>query len=250
MPSLEPEFNPASMANLWRANDPNRVIRRILRMCGTKSASWTFRHQPYAVVARQPRIPVHGRMTTFEAPTVEPSHNALVEAIAAERDKEAFAQLFTHFAPRLKSYLLRIGTDESMAEEVAQEAMVMVWRKAESFDRRQASASTWIFTIARNKRIDRLRRERRPELDPDDPALTPTAEASADRVVEAGETQNQLRGAIEKLPAEQSELIRLAYYDDKTHSEIAKDRDLPLGTVKSRIRLALARLRQEVEGFE
>ena len=180
---------------------------------------------------------------------VEPkaSHDALIEAIAARRDKAAFADLFAHFAPRLKSYLLKLGADEPTAEEVVQEAMVMVWRKAESFDRRQASASTWIFTIARNKRIDRLRRERRPELDPNDPALVPDPEISADRSLEASQARGRLQEAIEKLPKEQSELIRLAYFEDKTHGEIAADSGLPLGTVKSRIRLALGRLRREVD---
>ena len=177
-------------------------------------------------------------------------HESLIEAIAHSRDRAAFATLFAHFGPRLKSYLLRLGSDESAAEEVAQEAMVMVWRKAETFDRRQASASTWIFTIARNKRIDRLRRERRPEFDPEDPALVPEEHKPADRVVEAQQAEGRIRAAIEKLPPEQSELIRAAYFEDKTHREIADDRDIPLGTVKSRIRLALVRLRQEVEDFE
>jgi len=178
-----------------------------------------------------------------------PDHSALVEEVGRNRDRQAFAALFAHFAPRLKSYLLRLGADEALAEEVAQEAMVMVWRKAESFDRRQANASTWIFTIARNKRIDRLRRERRPELDPNDPALVPEAEEQADRSVLAQQTQVRIKAAMEKLPAEQSELIKAAYFEDKTHREIADEKDLPLGTVKSRIRLALGRLRQEVQDF-
>ena len=178
------------------------------------------------------------------------SHDDLLDAIASTRDKTAFAELFSHFAPRLKSYLLRLGTDAAMSEEVAQEAMVMVWRKAESFDRSQASAATWIFTIARNKRIDRLRRERRPELDPNDPALVPDAPEAADRSIEVQQAEETLRSAIEKLPQEQSELIRAAYFEDKTHREIADERGIPLGTVKSRIRLALARLRQEIDDFD
>jgi RNA polymerase sigma-70 factor (ECF subfamily) len=177
-------------------------------------------------------------------------HEDLIEAIAETQDKAAFAALFEHFAPRLKSYILRLGADDGTAEEVAQEAMVMVWRKAASFDRRQASAGTWIFTIARNKRIDRLRRERRPELDPEDPALVPDAPQSADRAVEGRQAEEKLRVVIENLPAEQSDLIRAAYFEDKTHREIAEERGIPLGTVKSRIRLALSRMRQEVEDFE
>lgn len=175
------------------------------------------------------------------------SFDDLIEAVAKDRNRSAFAALFGHFAPRLKSYLMRLGTDNSAAEEVVQEAMVMVWRKAESFDRRQASASTWIFTIARNKRIDRLRRERRPELDPNDPALVPEPEQQADRTVESQQSRARILTAIEKLPDEQSELIRMAYFDDKSHAEIAAEKDLPLGTVKSRIRLALGRMRREVE---
>ncbi|SDF55798.1 sigma-70 family RNA polymerase sigma factor [Thalassobaculum litoreum] len=175
------------------------------------------------------------------------SYETLIEAVATQRSKAAFGELFEHFAPRLKSYLMRLGTESSAAEEVVQEAMVMVWRKAESFDRRQASASTWIFTIARNKRIDRLRRERRPELDPNDPALVPDAEPQADRSVEARQSRVRILTAIKNLPEEQSELIRMAYFDDKSHAEIAVEKDLPLGTVKSRIRLALGRMRREVE---
>jgi len=204
-----------------------------------------------AVVASVRSLPLHGNMTTAKDRNAEPvSHDVLIESIARFRDKGAFAELFGYFAPRLKSYLMRLGTDDAMAEEVTQEAMVMVWRKAESFDRRQASASTWIFTIARNKRIDRLRRERRPELDPNDPALVPEAEVAGDRVVEVSQTRTRILAAMEKLPKEQSELIRMAYFDEKSHAEIAAERDLPLGTVKSRIRLALGRMRREVEDLE
>ncbi len=198
-------------------------------------------------VALSAKRPLDGPMEPTPAKVEDPPpHDSMIEAIAQSRDKSAFAELFGHFAPRLKSYLLRQGTDEAMAEEVVQEAMVMVWRKAESFDRRQASASTWIFTIARNKRIDRLRRERRPGLDPHDPALVPDPETPADRSMEATQARARLQDAIKNLPQEQSELIRLAYFEEKTHGEIAAESGLPLGTVKSRIRLALGRLRREV----
>jgi RNA polymerase sigma-70 factor (ECF subfamily) len=202
-------------------------------------------------VARDTVRPLDGAMKTAQDDVGVPaSHDDLIEAIARRRDKTAFAELFAHFAPRLKSYLMRLGSDDSSAEEIVQEALVMVWRKAESFDRRQASASTWIFTIARNKRIDRLRRDRRPELDPNDPALVPDPEEQADRTVEASQTRTRIQAAMEKLPTEQSDLIRLAYFDDKSHAEIAAETNLPLGTVKSRIRLALGRLRREVEDLD
>ncbi len=177
-------------------------------------------------------------------------HDGLIEAIATDRDKAAFGSLFDHFAPRLKSYLLRLGCDESTAEDVMQEAMITVWRKAESFDRRQASASTWIFTIARNKRIDRIRRESRPELDPEDPALVPSEPTPADTVIESTQNEKRLKAVLSALPTEQADLIRLAYYDDRSHRDIAEDLGLPLGTVKSRIRLGLARLRSLLDETE
>jgi RNA polymerase sigma-70 factor (ECF subfamily) len=178
------------------------------------------------------------------------THDDLIEAIAARRDKEAFRRLFEHFAPRLKSYLMRLGAEPTVAEDVAQEAMVMVWRKAESFDRRQAGASTWIFTIARNKRIDRLRREKRPELDPNDPALVPSEEPAPDRTLQNAQAGKRVAAAMRALPEEQAELVRRAFYEDLSHSQIAEESGLPLGTVKSRIRLALARLRHEMKDFE
>ncbi len=172
--------------------------------------------------------------------------NALIGAIADRRDRAAFAALFGHFAPRIKSYLMRRGCDAGTAEEVVQEVMVILWRRADRFDPTQANASTWVFTIARNKRIDLLRRERRPELDPDDPALMPQPPQSQDRAVEADQDAGRVRAAMLALPAEQKDLLRMAYYEDKPHSAIAAESGLPLGTVKSRIRLAMARLRKEL----
>ncbi len=176
-----------------------------------------------------------------------PSLSDLVVAVGRRRDRVAFAGLFSHFAPRLKAYLMRGGCDAVTAEEVVQEVMVNLWRRAETFDPAQASASTWVFTIARNKRIDMIRRERRPEFDPEDPALVPDAEPAVDHVVESVQDSKQLHAALTGLPAEQREILRLAYFDDLPHSEIAQRCDMPLGTVKSRVRLALARLRKSLK---
>lgn len=190
-------------------------------------------------------------MTTTTTPgTTADDHNGLVEAIAAHGDRTAFATLFGHFAPRLKAYLMRLGSDPSTAEEIMQDVMLTVWRKAASFDRRQASAGTWIFTIARNRRIDRLRRERRPEFDPNDPALVPDAPAEADRTVWSGQVEARIRAAIDSLPSEQSDLVHRAYFEDQSHREIAERSGLPLGTVKSRIRLALQRLRERIDDLD
>jgi RNA polymerase sigma-70 factor (ECF subfamily) len=169
--------------------------------------------------------------------------NALVVAVAASRDRAAFQSLFDHFAPRVKGYLMRLGAGSAVAEDLAQEAMLAVWRKAALFDPAKASAATWIFTIARNLRIDAIRRERRPELDPNDPALQPQAGEGADESMDRAKAEDRLRAALAGLPREQSEIIELSFLAEKPHSLIASELGLPLGTVKSRIRLAMARLR-------
>ena len=173
-----------------------------------------------------------------------PSLSDLVVAVGLRRDRTAFAGLFAHFAPRLKAYLMRSGSNAATAEELVQEVMVTLWRRAETFDPAQANASTWVFTIARNKRIDLIRRERRPEFDPEDPALVPAAEPAADHTVAAIQDSARLRAALTELPAEQQDILRMAYFEDLPHSAIAERCDMPLGTVKSRIRLALTRLRK------
>ncbi len=168
----------------------------------------------------------------------------LVVAVGASRDREAFAELFGYFAPRIKAYLLRRGAAPAEAEELAQEAMIMVWRRAQTFDPAKSAASTWIFTIARNKRIDALRREKRPDYDPEDPSLAPAVPPAADRAVEVTQQAGRLAEAIAGLPEEQAALVRMAYFEDKAHGQIAAETALPLGTVKSRLRLAMGRLRK------
>lgn len=175
------------------------------------------------------------------------SLNDLILAVARERDRVAFGALFSHFAPRLKAFLMRQGAESGSAEELVQEVMLLVWRRADTFDPRQANASTWVFTIARNKRIDLLRREKRPELDPDDPALVPAPSEPADRWVESVQDGARLRAALDTLPREQAELLQMAYFEEKAHSTIAAERGLPLGTVKSRLRLAMERLRKQLK---
>ena len=168
-------------------------------------------------------------------------------AVAERKDRKAFIRLFEHFGPRVKSYLKRLGVNDSQADDLMQEVMLTVWRRAEQFDCRKARASTWIFTIARNKRIDAIRRERRPELDPNDPALVPDRDDDPSEAVSANEWRAAIKRAIGELPEEQAKLLRMSFFEDKTHDAIATELDLPLGTVKSRIRLALAKLRRSLE---
>ena len=137
----------------------------------------------------------------------------LIEKIAETKDRDAFAALFVHFAPRLKGYLLRLGASAGQAEEVLQEALLTVWRKAHLFDRKKAAASTWIFTIARNRRIDILRKRKFPEIDAEDPSLVPDAPRAPDEEVIGARQGEAVRLALEKLPEEQRELVRLAFYN-------------------------------------
>lgn len=168
-------------------------------------------------------------------------------AIAAHRDKSAFAEVFSYFAPRVKAYLLRLGAEDALAEELAQEVMIAVWRKAHTFDRAQASVSTWIFRIARNRRIDAVRRSAKADLDPFDPALSPEPDMPPDEAVTASQREDQVRQALRELPPEQVSLLQLAFFEGLSHSEIADREGLPLGTVKSRLRLAFSKLRLKLD---
>lgn len=181
--------------------------------------------------------------TSAVSPDVHARH---ISDVATSRDRASFAALFAYFAPRVKSYLMRLGTPPVLAEELAQETMLSVWRKAELFDADRASASTWIFTIARNLRIDAARRFRDPnafaaEIEPDAPE-EPFA------IVARHQSQTVVRDALKQLPAEQRQVLTLSFFEDRPHSEIAAALGIPLGTVKSRVRLAISKLRELVEG--
>jgi RNA polymerase sigma-70 factor (ECF subfamily) len=191
-----------------------------------------------------------GPTEAMAGPMVDWDMTTLIRAVAEKRDQAAFAHLFSHFAPRVKAFVMRSLSDGEMAEEIAQEAMTQVWRKAASFDPDKAALSTWIFTIARNKRIDRLRRENRPGLDEEDYRSTLSEPETPLDAVKTGETGDELKQAIENLPEDQALVIRKAFYEDKSHAVIAQELTLPLGTVKSRIRLGLTRLKIEISKEE
>jgi RNA polymerase sigma-70 factor (ECF subfamily) len=171
----------------------------------------------------------------------------LMERVGLYRDKAAYRALFDYYGPRVKAYLFRLGADDALAEELAQDVMVIVWRKAELFDRSQASVSTWLFRIARNKRIDAIRRTRKPELDPNDPLLLPSAPVAADNLMSGAQRDQLVRDAMVDLPEEQKTLLRQAFYDGLSHREIAEQSGTPLGTVKSRLRLAFLKLRAKLD---
>ena len=174
----------------------------------------------------------------------------LLLRVGSDRDRFAFKKLYEHFTPRLKSFLLRIGSDMSAAEEICQESMIMVWRRAETFNPDSAGASTWIFTIARNKRIDKLRKDNRPLPDLNDPSFFQIPVDKSDDILQRVEEEKKITNALKNLPPEQAKLILSAYYEEKSHRKIADETNLPLGTVKSRIRLAINRLRSQLEELE
>ena len=167
-----------------------------------------------------------------------------LDRISKNKDAIAFRHLFEHFAPRVKSFLMKSGGSENQAEESMQEAMATVWQKASMFDSQKASASTWIFTIARNKQLDAIRKINRPE--PEELPWMETEQSDARDAIIIQEEQINLALAVSKLPKKNRDLIEKAFYGDLSHSEISNLTKLPLGTVKSRIRLSLDRLRKEL----
>lgn len=195
-------------------------------------------------------------MVLSSSPAVTPSNDvpaltnvdfsALLMAVGQKQDKTAFVQLFNHFAPRIKSFLIKGGAKPDQAEELAQEAMMTVWTRASTYDPKQANAGTWIFTIARNKRIDSLRKTKRMHVGIEDPAYIPDDSPHADAGILDSQRMVKVAQAINELPPEQSDLIRKSFFEDKTHAQIAEEEKIPLGTVKSRIRLAMDRLRPQL----
>lgn len=173
-----------------------------------------------------------------------------LEQIAEHRDRAAFRKVFDHFAPLIRAFLLRTpGGDWTQAEEITQEVMIKVWRKSGSFNRSKASATTWIYTIARNTRIDFIRRRDRKERRVAIEDMWHEAEAAEEPLVDLQQkrAETRIRAALAELPEEQAQVLFKAFMEGKSHNEVAEELELPLGTVKSRIRLALAKLQVMVD---
>lgn len=171
---------------------------------------------------------------------------ALIALVADQRDRAAFIQVYKYFSPRVKSFLIGKNLSPTFAEEVLQEVMLAVWQKAHMYSPEKAAVSTWIFTIARNKYIDRIRKEKFPELDVEDPSLRPAEAAEVEGEYVTVERGEAVRQALATLPKDQYEVIYMSFMQGISHGEIGERLDLPLGTVKSRIRLGFKRLRDEL----
>ncbi len=172
--------------------------------------------------------------------------NTALLAIANDKDRSAFKSIYSYFSPRLKAFFLSQGTDRQLAEEIVQETMINIWRKAPQFNPQKASAATWIYTIARNRRVDMLRKINRPSPDFNDPAFVVDPQLDSSALVNKEQESRHLNKLITRLSEEQQAVLKLAFFQDKTHGDVAIELDIPLGTVKSRIRLALKRLRKEI----
>ena len=170
-----------------------------------------------------------------------------VKLVGKNQDKLAFNNIFRYFAPRLKSFLVKAGSTDSQAEEVIQEVMIAVWTKSSTYDSNKSSVSTWIYTIARNKRIDKIRKEKRHYLSESDEGLEIPVDSTQEKEIFSAQVSNSLKKYMSNLPEEQSKLLKLSYFYNKTHADISEELKIPLGTVKSRIRLALTKMRHLVE---
>jgi RNA polymerase sigma-70 factor, ECF subfamily len=179
--------------------------------------------------------------------TQEDLFRALIKRVAQNHDRQAFAQLFDHFAPRLKSFMMRKNASAELAEDLVQDAMIAVWKKAGLYEPSKGSVTTWVFTIARNLRIDRIRRDvHMPTTDLgdyDEPSEDPDGEQLLGRKQEDG----LVARALQNIPEEQRQVLLLSFVEDMPQSEIAEKLAIPLGTVKSRMRLAYGHLRRILE---
>ncbi|WP_415885118.1 sigma-70 family RNA polymerase sigma factor [Neptuniibacter sp. QD37_6] len=180
------------------------------------------------------------KVVAMPQPEATQDWSSLLMSLGETKDKSLFVQLFKHFAPKIKAYIIRLGLVESTAEELMQETMASVWRKAHMYQKSKAAASTWIFTLARNQSIDWMRKQKYPQYSLDEwhEEADESQDACADVVLSA-----RMQASIDKLPELQAQVIYMSFYEGRSHSEIADRLGIPLGSVKSRIRLASEKLR-------
>jgi len=164
---------------------------------------------------------------------------SLIFKIAKEQDKSAFNDIFDYFAPRVIGYLIGSGSQKEIAEEIAQEVLSMIWQKANQFDYKKGNVNTWVFTITRNKRIDRIRKNENPSYNTLD--LIDALYSKND--IQNNNFEEEIRVLQNKLNKNEKKLIKMNFFEEKSHKIISKDLEIPLGTIKSRIRKILTKIR-------
>jgi RNA polymerase sigma factor (sigma-70 family) len=214
-----------------------------LRFCARRRRR---REDTVITCASHARATVRNDAEAAEADCVARGSEALMAAVGERQDHFAFAQLFDRFAPRIEAYLRRLGAEKALAEDLTQDVMLVLWQRAGLYDPTRAAAATWIFTIARNRFIDSVRR-RPSELEADVYAIGVPADDDTERSFYLTQLERNLRRAVALLPSEQNHLIEQGYFLDKSQAALADEFDLPLGTVKSRQRLALGKLRRHLD---
>lgn len=187
--------------------------------------------------------PLHVKPSSHDASQA----TSWLNRVATHQDKSAFVLLFNYYAPRVKAYLRRQGVDNTQADDITQDVMLQVWNRAGQFNSDKARPSTWIYTIARNRLIDVWRTQKNNPVDYSDPSLLPDGEYNQTYTIETKEDSDVLRSAVSELSSEQRMIIEETYYQERSQRMIAKARKIPLGTVKSRLRLALDHLRQKIK---
>ena len=172
---------------------------------------------------------------------------AAILNIAESQDIGSFKKIFEYFSPRLKSFLMKSGAEENIAEEIIQETMTIIWTKADYYDPKVASPSTWIYTIARNKKIDILRKSRKAILEDIETAVLPAVDPKTEENIEHDQKFDMIAQHLDSLPKDQLDLLKMNFFEEKSHGEISDLTGIPLGTVKSRIRLALEKIRGKLD---
>jgi RNA polymerase sigma-70 factor (ECF subfamily) len=200
----------------------------------------------FGAASRGATQPDKRQMTAATKEPEKRDFSPLIARIAEQRDRAAFIEVFNYFAPRVKSFLMNRGRNQHSAEDVLQEVMIAVWEKSYLYKREKASVSTWLFTIARYKHIDRLRKDGRHSLQSDEPDLRASEEPGTDDNVLQAQRDAAVQKVVAQLPADQQTVIVMSFTQGLSHSEIAERLGLPLGTVKSRIRRAFQRMREDL----
>ncbi len=223
-----------------RSSDPNYLHLRICYMIA----------KIFDINSTLPLVPAETRYERKLLPNTKTKvseQTIWMLAVRDDRDRNAFGDLFDYFAPRLKGFIIKTGMSGAQAEEIVQDVMLTVWRKATQFDPHRAQVSAWIYQIARNRQIDLIRKNNRPF--PEELIESSGTESDASQMLAMDQEAQHLKQALSKLNVKQRHVIEKAYMGELTHQQISEQTGLPLGTIKSRIRLGLERLRAELEGL-